>query len=519
MIEFRRHDSIFNIIWATLFFVFAGAGCVFSNPNDSRIIVNVKEEKGRINPYIFGNNLTGYDPMTYENWAAEYYGYSDYGAGIWNPKENRSNPEMIELMKNAGITVVRFPGGCGTHHYDWKKAIGKDRKHFRFGIDEFMKVAREIGAEPIFTISYFTGNAHDQADLIEYLNSPDDGQNLNGGIDWAHERTKNGYKDPYNVKYFEIGNEVWHGDHHDIKTVSARDYAEKYVIYYEAFKAVDPQVQIGVLLNDEAWDQNVLDIIGKKLDFGIMHYYFSAGWAGKDLMGKDPKKIFFSTINEPRLFKAKIQKKIKMMKRITGRDILLAITEYNTAFTQNEPLPYRHTLGAALVNAEILRFFMDPENKILMANYWEWSSQFWGMVNNFYPVMQKNIQRPYVKRPNYYVYELFQQFGERLLKTRQTGNEKFLFVQGSRSEEGDNICLVVVNANMEAAVTSLIDLKNFIPKAEVDVWVLNGPSIESTNEKDHELVAVTHKKIIISEAQFEFSFEPHSLTMVKIYKD
>jgi alpha-L-arabinofuranosidase len=174
----------------------------------AQINVYYNQELGQVNNKIFGNNFLGYDPMTYEDWSKEYYGYSDFGAGIWDPKQKHAVKETIDLAKGAGITIARFPGGCGTHHYNWKTSIGKERKHFLYGLDEFLKTCDEIKADPIITLSYFEGNENDAADLVEYLNISDDGKHK-----WAAERAKNGHSKSYNVKYFEIGNEDWHGDH------------------------------------------------------------------------------------------------------------------------------------------------------------------------------------------------------------------------------------------------------------------------------------------------------------------
>jgi len=52
--------------------------------------------------------------------------------------------------------------------------------------------------------------------------------------DWAAERARNGHPRPYNVKYFEIGNEEWHGDHRNIKRVLPQEYGQRYLKYYEA---------------------------------------------------------------------------------------------------------------------------------------------------------------------------------------------------------------------------------------------------------------------------------------------
>ena len=71
-----------------------------------------------------------------------------------------------------------------------EKCHWQEEKAFLYGIDEFLKTCEEVGAEPVITVSYFTGDEQDAADLVEYLKG--------------------------RVKYLEIGNEVWHGDHRNM---------------------------------------------------------------------------------------------------------------------------------------------------------------------------------------------------------------------------------------------------------------------------------------------------------------
>ncbi|HDH06648.1 MAG TPA: hypothetical protein ENH01_13260, partial [Nitrospirae bacterium] len=231
---------------ALLLLVFFNVKFVYGS--DNVITVNAGREIGQVNKNVYGNNFIGYDPAahgTFKRHDKKSWEYREsimnYGAGVWDPEQNKSVKEVIDLSKQAGITILRFPGGCGTHSYNWKEAVGEGRKRFLYGIDEFLKTAGEIGAEAVITVSYFTGNEEDAADLVEYLNAADNGSNPNGGTDLSAERAKN----PNKVKFFEIGNEVWHGNHRDIKKVLPEEYAKRYLKYYEAMKAVDPSIKIG----------------------------------------------------------------------------------------------------------------------------------------------------------------------------------------------------------------------------------------------------------------------------------
>ena len=523
-----------NKIIALIFLTTMLTGCLKTTPvRDAYITVYSSREIGQINKKVFGSNFIGYDPKTYEDSVSEYYGYSDYGAGIWDPERERSVKEVVDLAKEAGISIARFPGGCGAHRYDWKAAIGKNREHFLYGIDEFLKTCEEIDAEAVITVSYFTGSEQDAADLVEYLISPDDGSNPGGGIDWAGERARNRHPLPYhNVKYFEIGNEVFHGDHKNIKKVSPEEYGERYLKYYEAMKAVNPHVKIGVVLLysedwNKDWSEKVLNIIKDKVDFGIIHIYPAPAWGG-GLESMEASEIFEKTLGIS-VFQDEVdlQSILRLLKEKTGRDIPLAITEYNGGFVQEEPVPYRHCLGTALINAELLRILMKPENNILMANYWQYCNSYWGMIKSKEDFIKHDYSHSinYIKRPNYYVFELYyRHFGSVLLAVDvgissckvEESSMPYLSLNASANKDKSKIYLMVVNKNLEQAITAAIDLKDFAPSANGEAWVLNGPSIDATNEKDPNSVKVMHRKFEITGGPFDFTFEPHSLTTIEI---
>ena len=92
----------------------------------------------------------------------------------------------------------------------------------------------------------------------------------------------------------------------------------------------------------------------------------------------------------------------------------------------------------------------------------------------------------------------------------------YLSVNASKSEDGSNVYLMVVNKNLDSAMTATIALKDFVSASAGDAWVLNGPGIDATNEKKHDNVKVTQREFAINSNPFEFTFEPHSLTAIEI---
>jgi len=92
----------------------------------------------------------------------------------------------------------------------------------------------------------------------------------------------------------------------------------------------------------------------------------------------------------------------------------------------------------------------------------------------------------------------------------------YLSVNASINDDKNKVYLMVINKNMDAPMTATIDLKDFAPAEEGDAWVLNGPSVDATNEKKHDNVKVMQHEFEIKGNQFEFTFEPHSLTAIEI---
>ena len=150
--------------------------------------------------------------------------YAFNGYGSFDSTTMTIKEEFKELYVNAGFGSIRYPGGTISNLFHWKTTLGpvENRKNQihgfynnsgqggiapNFGIGEIATFADSVDSEIVYVYSLGRGNAQDAADLIEYLNAQV-GTNPNGGIDWATVRAENGHPEPYNVRYFEIGNEM-----------------------------------------------------------------------------------------------------------------------------------------------------------------------------------------------------------------------------------------------------------------------------------------------------------------------
>ena len=150
--------------------------------------------------------------------------YAFNGYGSFDSTNHKVKDDFKALYKKAGFGSIRYPGGTISNLFNWKTAIGdvanrKKQIHGfynnpnqhgiapNFGLAELGTFTKEMDSEIVYVYSLARGNKQDVADLMEYFNA-EVGTNPNGGIDWAAVRASEGHKDPFNVRYFEIGNEM-----------------------------------------------------------------------------------------------------------------------------------------------------------------------------------------------------------------------------------------------------------------------------------------------------------------------
>ena len=269
---------------------------------DAEIVVQVGRGGKRIRRTLFGANICW--PMYTNNLDQETHAPADFLA-------------LAPLAKQLGLTMLRYPGGLWSDAYRWKRGIGPVAKRQGgspngikadqmpiIGTDEFLRFCEAAGMEGIITVNYglsqlaSPGEAYQEAaDWVEYCNAANDGSNPGGGVDWAARRAQNGHPEPYRVRYWEIGNEIYILDqpktrrwgHTDVST-----YAQRCVGFARAMKAVDPTIKVGAVAhtkpgfvshNDAAmeshkpWNRTILEVAGEQIDFLIPHLY-SAGPGG-----------------------------------------------------------------------------------------------------------------------------------------------------------------------------------------------------------------------------------------------
>ena len=390
-----------------LAFSFTTQSVAQTDYSKAHIFIDYNTVLGKVNRNILGNNIVAY--------TKKFYGglYRNRGAGIWDPDRNAPNPVFLNAAKDAGTSVLRWPGGKNARYFDWKTSVGpiSDRPKQRFGLPEFLRVCEEIGAEPVITLSSKI-LAEDAADLVEYLNAPIDWGNLNGGINWAKVRAGDGHSESWRVRWFEFGNESF-----QLNDLNADVYVRNYLHVQRRMKSIDSRIQLGAVLEDSdnvdnGWNKRVIESLASRVDFFVIHPYV-VKLNAKAAESFSKNDVALATLSADHDMEWRLHAYRQAIDRYAGaRNIPIAVTEYNGLFVQDRPIPYRHTLLNALHNADNLRIFLNPRLDIVFAAYWQFVNSYWGMVRGG---LKGND--PVVKQPMQYVFELYNEYlGTDLLK-------------------------------------------------------------------------------------------------------
>ncbi|HLP15778.1 MAG TPA: alpha-L-arabinofuranosidase [Bacteroidota bacterium] len=189
-------------------------------------------------------------------------------------------PDLFKAVRQLGPTCLRWPGGGFAAQYSWKWGVGPQEKRTRlshwmwqmydqseFGTDEFIRLCREINSEPVLVVrigfdrpqSEHAAILQEACDWVAYCNEPSTGK-------WGAVRAANGHPEPYNVKYWEIDNEMWE--------MGLAAYEASVREFSAAMRAVDPKIKIIVCGGFRPdGDKGFFERSGTMFDYVSLHHY------------------------------------------------------------------------------------------------------------------------------------------------------------------------------------------------------------------------------------------------------
>lgn len=268
----------------------------------------------------------------------EHLGRSVYN-GIYEPGHPGADEfgfrrDVAELIRELGVSVIRYPGGNFVSGYRWEDGVGpaqgrpkrldlswRSLETNAVGVNEFVGWCRRAGAEPMLAINLGTRGIEAALDLLEYCNHP-------SGTRLSDLRIRHGYEAPHGVKLWCLGNEMdgdWQVGH---KTPD--EYGRLAFETAKAMKMVDPELKFiscgsshTKMETFPSWEAETLTHTYDVVDYVSLHQYFNndSGDAADFLAQSMETDYYIRTV-------VAVCDYIKAKKRQT-KDLMLSFDEWN----------------------------------------------------------------------------------------------------------------------------------------------------------------------------------------------
>ncbi len=403
--------------------------------------------------------------------------------GIWRP-------DVVAALKELNPGIIRF-GGSELEYFEWERALGNwDQREVSpnqawggvnenfIGVEEFVQLCRYIGAEPLVCIRWTGKTPEDAAAEVEYFNgSPN--------TKWGAARARNGHRDPYSVKYWQIGNEI-----------DADGYDSSLKPFADAIRRVDPRVK----LLSSFPDSRTLRSDGGTLDYLCPHDYSIGDLADNQKEFDDLQKMIEHDAN--------------------GRNVRVAVTEWNTtagawALARGMLL----TLGNALSCSRYQNLLHRYSDLVEIGNRSNLTDSFGSGI------LQPGPGWLYLA-PTYYSQSLYQRAaGSFPLQIRRSNQLNGYLAEpdldASLTEDAGTLRVYAVNSTgCDRTVQFKLD-KRLGAIRSGEKFMLHDtaeqPSSEAMNTRDSpHRVAVTSESVSVSGSDVDLTSKPFSLTLLEL---
>ncbi len=210
--------------------------------------------------------------------------------GIYEPGHPEADDQgfrrdVLELVRELGVSTIRYPGGNFVSGFRWEDSVGPREQRPRrldlawhstetneIGLHEFSDWLDKAGSDLMLAVNLGTRGVLEALDLLEYSNVP-------GGTTLSQQRIDNGRAEPFGVQVWCLGNEMdgpWQLGHR-----SADDYGKIASQTAKGMRQLDPSIELVVCGSSGAqmptfgeWERVVLEHTYDDVDMISCHAYY-----------------------------------------------------------------------------------------------------------------------------------------------------------------------------------------------------------------------------------------------------
>jgi alpha-L-arabinofuranosidase len=517
---------------------------------DARIEILLDEPIGRIAPEIYGHFVEHLGGVVYDGiWVGEDSKIPNIG-GV--------RQAIVDAMKRIKASVIRWPGGCFADSYNWRDGIGprKDRPRRpnfwvdapewtkgapdgpwkydpnHFGTNEFLRFCQLSGAQPYLAANLRSLTARDFYEWVDYCNSPA------GATTLAEARGAAGQREPWNVRYWGVGNESW--------GCGGNFTPEEYAVEYRRFTAWVPRYGLNLAFvgsgpnsGDLSWSRRFFSRLAEKGGFrgmwgwALHHYSWNVtggritDWQeGKGDAVKYPDVEWYELLSDANRMEKLITDNWAIMGEFDRQHrVKLAVDEWGAWYKPGSQVHDSHLLGQqatirdAVLAGLTLDIFHRHADKVAMANIAQ-------LVNCLQSLFLAHEDK-FILTPTYHVFDMYSahQGGQSLrtnvssspLKYASNGNPATMRgLNGSASLHDRRVVLTVTNPDPKAAMETEIAILGANVK-EVSVTTLTSKDIHAHNSfESPRVIEPQTSQAPVKGRTLIYSFAPASVTRLEI---
>jgi alpha-N-arabinofuranosidase len=513
---------------------------------DSRIEILTAESLGAISPYIYGHFTEHLGGVIYDGvWV---------GRNSKVPNLDGIRRALVEHMRKIKAPVVRYPGGCFADSYDWRDGVGPADKRPRrtnfwagaenaqspashkyepneFGTNEFAHFCRLIGAQPYLAANVRSLPAEQFYRWVEYCNSPP------GSTTLADLRAAAGYPQPFNVRFWGVGNESW-GCGGDFTPQEYGEEFRRFLSWVPSYGLKLDFVASGPNDNNWDWTRGLFEEIARKGPFSFrniyglaLHYYswnLSRGRTQDWNQGKGDAVRFdavdwYELLRQGDQMESLILGHWQVMGELDKQHhVKLVVDEWGpwykpgSEITPGDILEQMPTLRDAVFSGMTLDTFNRHPDKVALAA----CAQLINCLNSLYLAHEDN----FVVTPVGHVFAMYAPHqGGQALRTifsaprvnyqRDGQPASFWGLQGSASLQGKELFLTVVNPAVSEPREAEIVIRGARARSAA-ATVLTASDIHAHNTFAQPEAVVPHAQPVDNAAVF--TFPPASVTALRL---
>lgn len=485
----------------------------------AKIKIDVTRTVGEIDPKIYGVFM---EPIHFSGrrmGLPDTVSFNTLYGNLYDPSspladENGFRKDYIDAMRELKITNMRWPGGNFVMGYNWQDGIGpKNQRPARInlawggtdnnhvGTDEWIALNKSMGSENIICVNLGLAAIQDACYWVEYCN-------YKKGTYYSDLRIKNGHEKPYDIKIWDLGNEV-DGEPWELGFKNADDYVKIAREAAKAMRAVDNTIKLvasGSSYYESTgkwveWNRQVLIGLGDKIDYISIHRYWENSPDYYTFMGQSAMD-FEEKIKVPAA-------QIEVVKAMKGykNPIYISFDEWGT---------FGRNFQSVLPIAQCLNSFIRHADVVKMTNFTMMTS-----------LLGSDREKGSFKTPLFYTFKLFSNNcrGNSVdtyvecdtFNTEKFNGIPFLDVTTVYNKETNTIYVNVVNRHKDKTITADIvnNSGSFTGKAEVTLVNSDSLTEPFIFDNQDQYIPIT-KEIEVKENKISCPLPAHSFTQIKV---